>query len=78
MSTEERERRFPVQKQEFVDVKWETAQLAYTEYALQHGRKQSLDRLAERGGFGDLEMINLLVDLIKRQGKELHRLRGGL
>ena len=76
-------RKFPLQTSDLIkgcykgkaEVDWDIAKIAYTEYALQFGTQQSLERLAERGGFGALEIIVLLVELIKRQGKRFHELR---
>jgi hypothetical protein len=42
------------------------AEIAYFEYAAQNGRSQSLETLAERGGFGAEELVNLLYSYIKR------------
>jgi len=39
---------------------------AYKEYVAQHGSLQSLDRLGERGGFGNTELIVLLYERIKK------------
>lgn len=36
------------------------AEVAYEYYASQYGKQQSLDRLAERGGFGRDELIGLI------------------
>ena len=41
-------------------IPWWLAELAYQEYAKPHGASQSLERLAERGGFGRSELIALL------------------
>lgn len=43
------------------------ARLAYEEYAAQFGRSQSFERLHERGGFGTMELICLLADLVERR-----------
>lgn len=48
MSTDER--LFPIQGGGFV--RWTDAERAYDYYARRYGRSQSLERLAERGGFG--------------------------
>lgn len=37
-------------------VPWAVAELAYEAYAARYGRAQSLERMAERGGFGHGEM----------------------
>lgn len=44
------------------------AQEAYKEYADQGHGAQSFDRLHERGGFGDTELILLLFERIQRLG----------
>jgi hypothetical protein len=41
-------------------IKWSVAEEAYREYARQFGTSQSLERLAERGGFGLRELAMLL------------------
>lgn len=43
------------------------ARLAYEEYSYQYGTGQSFERLHERGGFGEYELIALLADLIERE-----------
>lgn len=45
---------FPIQK--FGPIPWKVAQFAYHEYAKKYGHGQSMERLAERGGFGVGEM----------------------
>lgn len=39
-----------------LQIPWSVAEKAYCEYARQYGRGQSLERLAERGGFDGAEM----------------------
>lgn len=41
-------------------IPWWLAEEAYKEYSKHYGTSQSLERLAERGGFGRQELINLL------------------
>lgn len=41
------------------DIPWAVAEKAYEEYARRYGREQSLERLAERGGFDVWEMDDL-------------------
>jgi hypothetical protein len=48
-------------------IPWSLAERAYTRYAQLHGRGQSLQRLAERGGFGLAELGFLLRGYAKRQ-----------
>lgn len=43
------------------------ARLAYEEYAHRFGTDQSFERLHERGGFGTVECLALLADLIERE-----------
>lgn len=47
-------------------VPWGIAELAYAEYVKVQGYGQSLEKLAERGGFGWTELVRLL------QGKRYH------
>lgn len=51
-------RKFPAQNG--APIPWSLAERAYAVYASRYGRAQSLERLAERGGFG----INELDDLV--------------
>jgi hypothetical protein len=65
---------FPLQCREFSDPKavqipWAHAELAYEEYTFLFGRAQTLERLAERGGFGASEIIKLMADRITRLKK---------
>lgn len=60
-------RPFPIQCDAFPykaasHIPWWLAEIAYEYYAERFGKAQSLERLAERGGFGRIE----LVDLIRR------------
>lgn len=43
-------------------IPWRVAELAYIEYAKRYGRDQSLERLAERGGFHVNELDALLPE----------------
>lgn len=57
--------RFPIQAIDAytgnaVAIPWEHAEEAYKEYSLQYGTSQSLQRLAERGGFGASEIVMFL------------------
>jgi len=63
--------RFPLQAYELRSAKpktipWKFAAEAYEEYAARYGKQQSLERLAERGGFGAEEIIMLLCQRIER------------
>lgn len=51
-------RQFPIQEVGLIP--WSVAERAYARYASLYGRKQSLERLAERGGFGLAELGYLL------------------
>lgn len=55
------EKLFPIQTQRGAEphplrIPWSIAELAYSVYAASYGRGQSLERLADRGGFGPDEM----------------------
>lgn len=54
------DRGFPIQGAGGLTIPWPVAEQAYERYAQRHGRSQSLERLAERGGFG-VEEMNLYV-----------------
>ncbi len=41
-------------------VPWWLAEIAYEYYSGLYGKQQSLERLAERGGFGRLELVRFL------------------
>lgn len=41
-------------------IAWDEHVLAWSAYAVRHGRNQSADRIAERGGFGYAELTSLL------------------
>lgn len=82
------ERRFPLQTSRDKSVKagplsipWCIAEIAYAEYARRYGKSQSLERLAERGGFGWCEMDMLYpewrerVDVVNRTQAELDAIR---
>lgn len=64
------ERRFPLLGTGRT-ISWGTAELAYAEYYRKYGGDQSLERLAERGGFGEGEMDSLYPDWRKREDKVL-------
>jgi hypothetical protein len=69
------EKKFPIQGREnytgeAVKIPWNYAAEAYKEYSARHGTHQSLERLAERQGFGVWEIIDLLVGRIRRIEKE--------
>ena len=73
------DRLFPIQKQRDAKphpmlIPWSVAELAYSVYAGRYGTGQSLERLAERGGFGPGEMDMFLPDWRERCD-ELTKLR---
>lgn len=75
MSAEGEGKKFPIQGKETytgerVRIPWEYAEEAYKEYSTQYGTDQSLERLAEREGFGVFEIIDLLVKRIRRIEKD--------
>ena len=49
-----------IQRNKSFTVPWSVAEEAYKVYAARYGTQQSLDRLAERGGFGARELLWLL------------------
>ncbi len=56
---------FPIQSQRGAkphptQIPWDIADLAYSVYSARYGREQSLEKLAERHGFGPGEMDELL------------------
>ena len=55
--SETSERRFPIQGG--LTVTWSAAERAYRTYSRLYGTSQSLDQLAERGGFGFYEFVRL-------------------
>lgn len=76
------ERKFPIQTERGAKphpllIPWSMAELAYSGYAANYGKSQSLERLAERGGFGPSEMDEYLPDWRERCD-ELQRLRAEL
>lgn len=64
------EKRFPIQGERAVngpqlpatDISWEIGEIAYEVYARRYGRQQSMERIAERCGFGITELALLLLD----------------
>lgn len=51
-------REFPIQNVGMIP--WSVAERAYEVYAMRRGRAQSIERMAERGGFGLGELGDLL------------------
>lgn len=65
------ERPFPIQSERGAaphptQIPWSLAELAYSVYSAENGKGQSLERLAERGGFYPAEMDSLLPDWRER------------
>lgn len=61
------EKTFPIQFESGAapfptSIPWHIAELAYSVYGAKHGTSQSLERLAERGGFAPSEMDQYLPD----------------
>lgn len=50
-------------------IPWPVAEAAYVKYARRYGQSQSLERLADRGGFGAGELDGLLPDWRARLGR---------
>ena len=51
------------------DIDWVTAEKIYVEYSYLFGTQQSLERLAQRGGFGWKEVAYIRDQYIKAGGK---------
>lgn len=73
------EKRFPIQaavrrveKPGPRSVSWSTAEIAYGVYSSRYGSEQSLERLAERGGFGCFEMDEYCPDWREREDELAH------
>ena len=72
------ERVFPMQSGP--DVPWSVAEVIYAAYAEVYpssARQQSIERMAERGGFGWGEAAYLLDELWKRNQKKYNQLLPG-
>ena len=52
--------RRPVERYSACTIPWWLAEEAYKRYVKEGGRGQSLERLAERGGFGREELVYLI------------------
>lgn len=69
---------FPIQRTSRdpypMKIPWEVAELVYSQYAAKYGTDQSLEQLAERGGFWPTEMDMFLPDWRERCS-ELEKLR---
>ena len=51
----------PIGAMPATSIPWWLAEIAYSEYSRRFGTGQSLERLAERGGFGRWELLSLLA-----------------
>jgi len=60
--------RFPIQGG--LTISMVAAERAYVSYRRMFGGDQSLDRLAERGGFGVMEYVQLYHDIPFRTGRK--------
>lgn len=67
------DRPFPIQatlsssawgKRPACSIPWWLAEVAYVVYAKRYGTSQSLERLAQRGGFGRGELVELLQEAV--------------
>ena len=61
-------RTFPMQRGP--SIPWDLAEIIYEVYSAMYGTSQSLERLAERGGFGWAE-VELLWKQAQRRGIDL-------
>lgn len=61
-----------IKKNEPVTIPEELARLAYEQYSYLFGNDQSFERIHERGGFGYIEVICLLADLLERERGKLN------
>ena len=65
-------------------IPWWLAEIAYEYYSKRYGKEQSLERLAERGGFGREELVMFILgnlkdrteSIIKDMTIEIKKLRG--
>lgn len=60
-------KRFPIQGG--LTITWAAAERAYAAYSRSFGTGQSLERLAERGGFGVLEFVYLYYEIPAWEGR---------
>ena len=50
-----------------IDIDWETAEKIYDLYSKLYGTSQSLERIAERGGFGWDEVENIILEAKRKK-----------
>lgn len=67
---EKKERPFPMERGP--SIPWKLAEAIYAGYAAQYGTSQSLDRLAERGGFGWPEVEIIYKDVRGRKAVDAY------
>lgn len=60
VKSQEAPRMFPIQKGPAIP--WDMAEIAYATYSRMYGTGQTLQRLADRGGFGWYEFLHLYFD----------------
>ena len=77
------DKQFPIQLERNaaphpLTIPWSIAELAYSVYASKYGNSQSLERLAERGGFAPSEMDEFLPDWRLQCMKAIVKDRGTL
>ncbi len=58
-------KKFQIQAHPPESINWSHAETVYAEYQNQHSNDQTLERLAQRGGFGVSEAITLLCQRIE-------------
>lgn len=57
-------------------IPWETAETVYVAYAALYGTSQSIERIAERGGFGWSEVAGMFDTLRRRDIATYRKLTG--
>ncbi len=65
----------PVVSNQGCTIPWWLAEVAYKEYVNKFGDTQSLERLAERGGFGRSKLVWLLSENVYKLGAMTNRKR---
>lgn len=57
-------------------IPWATAEVVYQAYAMLYGTNQSIDRIAERGGFGWAEVGAIFKEVERKDRAAFGRLTG--
>jgi len=74
-------RPFPIQweslNQKRCTIPWWLAEIAYEYYSRLYGNQQSLERLAERGGFGRLELVRFIRRDVKGKMEDNNGITNG-